>query len=93
MTFNYEYIVRKFRHLFLNSIAYYILEPMFKSGNWRIRNNVKAQLKESLEIVYSNYEKAFLFFRKANVCSKCSIGYSCCTGAFNRFTVYDHIDS
>ena len=79
----------KFKGFILKIIAYYILEPRFRSGKWQIRKDCLESLRPDIKRLYALFDKAQDFFVNLNICSRCS--GSCCYGAYNRFTVYDYI--
>lgn len=79
----------KIRRLALRVIAYFVLEPALLSGRWRIRLGVLGELSEvgaRQRLIYREVED---FFCHVDLCKRC--GADCCTGAFDRFSVYDRI--
>jgi hypothetical protein len=82
-------MISKISHVLLNSMAYFILEPRFRSGRWIVPEETLAQLKPSLERMYAAYDTSRAIFLRVDVCHDC--GGICCTGNYNRFTVYDHV--
>lgn len=84
------WVLNKLSDLFLNSIAYFILEPRFKSGKWHIRQSHIEHLGLLVARFQMVCEEAGHFFRyEINLCSSCSA--SCCYGAHSRLSVYDYI--
>ncbi len=79
----------RLRRLWLRLVAYGALEPRFRSGRWRIRAEALPRLRPYWERQQAAYEKARRLFEEVNYCRECTLG--CCSGAFNRFTVYDHV--
>ena len=83
-------IINKLNSFILNTIAYLILEPMLLYGKWKIREDARRRLTTNLKKIIAIYDDAQAFFKQIDMCSTCTAP-SCCTGAYNRFTVYDHI--
>lgn len=82
-------LFRKIDHFFLNTMAWLVLEPLFRSGRWQITDRAKATLKPYLESLMVAYDGGQIFFNKVDMCRTCPT--VCCSGNFNRFTVYDRI--
>lgn len=83
------FTIDKINRFFLYCAAYYVLEPRFKSGAWTIRKESLVGLRRQTGILHQLACRAEGFFSSIGQCAICE-GY-CCHGAFNRFTVYDHI--
>ncbi len=83
-------IFEKTSRLSLSLIAYYILEPKFRSGKWRMTGECKERLRRRLNGLHtSSYMQAQRFFTGLKMCPDCP--GACCYGNYNRFTVFDHI--
>ncbi|NQT23551.1 MAG: hypothetical protein HQ579_08980 [Candidatus Omnitrophica bacterium] len=82
-------MIDKTKRFLLNFSSYYILEPRFQSGKWRIKDTSLLSLRKDLSSLYDVYNEMKSFFDRVNMCPKCS-GW-CCHGNYNRFTIFDHI--
>lgn len=81
-------LFRKLEHFFLNTVAWAILEPLFRNG-WRVSERARVKLAPYLDDLMTDYDRGQIFFDKVDMCRTCPT--VCCSGNFNRFTVYDQI--
>lgn len=82
-------MISKLSHVLLNTLAWLLLERRFLSHRWRIKPDALARLQPCLLDLYATYERGRVFFNEVDICRTCSS--TCCAGAYNRFTVYDHV--
>ena len=82
-------LMEKAQHFLLYSLSFYILEPLFLSGRWRVREGAKERLQPAVLKLHEVFEDSQRFFERINMCAACD--GSCCHGDFNRFSVLDHV--
>jgi len=75
--------------IILRCVAFFVLEPRLKSGQWMIPASVLDRLRPELDDLFSMHDKAKQMFSELEICVTCS--GVCCMGGYSRFTVFDHV--